>query len=43
MVGEVFRLNVSFVCFWGRKNVSVGRAGMDPLTVLWYHVHMCKD
>ena len=34
MVGEVFRLNVSFVCFWGRKNVSVGRAGIDPLTVL---------
>ena len=21
--------------FWGRKNVSVGRAGIDPLTV-WY-------
>ena len=35
MVGEVFRLNVSFFFFfWGRKNVSVGRPGIDPLTVL---------
>ena len=34
MVGEMFRLNVSF--FWGgRKNVSEGRAGIDPLTVLY--------
>ena len=32
MVWEVLRLNVSFVCFWGRKNVSMGRAGIDPLT-----------
>ena len=35
MVGEVFRLNVSCVCFWGWKNVSVGRAGIDSLTVLY--------
>ena len=35
MVWEVLRLNVSFVCVWGRTNVSVGRAGIDPLTV-WY-------
>ena len=34
MVWEVLRLNVSFVCFFGGwKNVSVGRAGIDPLTV----------
>ena len=34
MVWEVLRLNVSFVfLFLGRKNVSVGRAGIDPLTV----------
>ena len=32
MVGEVFRLNVSS-SFLGRKNVSVGRAGIDLLTV----------
>ena len=37
MVWEVLRLNVSFVCFWGRKNVSVGRAGIDPLTVRYIH------
>ena len=43
MVWEVLRLNVSIVCFWGRKNVSVRRAGIDPLTVryinfsLWSH------
>ena len=30
---EMLRLNVSFVCFWGQKNVSVGRAGIVPLTV----------
>ena len=30
MVWEVFRMNVSFVCFiLGWKNVSVGRAGID--------------
>ena len=34
MVWEMLRLNVSFVCFWG-KNVSVGRAGIDPL-IVWY-------
>ena len=31
MVCEVLRLNLSF--FYGRKNVSVGRAGIDSLTV----------
>ena len=37
MVGEVFRLNVSF--FWGgRKNVSEGRAGIDPLTLLYMNL-----
>jgi hypothetical protein len=35
MVGEVFRLNVSFFFGGGRKNVSEGRAGIDPLTVLY--------
>ena len=34
MVWEVFMLNASFV-FWGWKNISVGRAGIDPFTV-WY-------
>ena len=33
MVWEVLRLNVSFLLGVGRKNVSVGRAGIDPLTV----------
>ena len=37
MVWEVLGLNVSFVCFLRpelpQKNVSVGRAGIDPLTV----------
>ena len=32
MVWEVLRLNAFLL---GRKNVSVGRAGIDPLTV-WY-------
>ena len=35
MVWEVLRLNVSILVFWGQKNVSMGRAGIDPLTV-WY-------
>ena len=48
MVWEMLRLNVSFVCFWGRKNVSVGRAGIDPLTVryinccLWFR-RLCSN
>ena len=33
MVWDVLRLNVSCLLFWGRKSVSVGRAGIDPLTV----------
>ena len=33
MVWEVPRLNVSFFWGGGRKNVLVGRAGIDPLTV----------
>ena len=41
MVWEVLRLNVSFVCFRGRKNVSVGRAGIDPLTVRYTHFSLC--
>ena len=32
MVWEVLRLNVFLFVFWSRKNVSVGRAGIDPLT-----------
>ena len=35
MVWEMLRLNVSFVLFSGAGSVSVGRAGIDPLTV-WY-------
>ena len=31
MVWDVLRLKVSFL--GGRNNVSVGRAGIDPLTV----------
>ena len=26
--------------FWGRKNVSVGSAGIDPLTVLYINVSL---
>ena len=26
--------------FWGRKNVSVGRAGIDPLTVRYINVSL---
>ena len=38
MVWEVPRLNVSFNFFCGvRKNVSVGRAGIDLLTVRYIH------
>ena len=33
MVGEVFRLLYLLFVFGGWKNVSVGRAGIDPLTV----------
>ena len=33
--GEVFRFNVSCLFFGGQKKVSVGRAGIDPLTVLY--------
>ena len=35
--GEVFRFNVSCLFFGGQKKVSVGRAGIDPLTVLYIH------
>ena len=28
------------VCFWGRKNVSVGRAGIDPLNVRYIHFYL---
>ena len=34
MVGEVFRLNVSFVCFLGPEECFSGESWMDPLTVL---------
>ena len=43
MVWEVLRLNVFCLFLGARKNVSVGRAGIDPLTVryinfsLWSH------
>jgi len=33
MVWEVLTLNVSCLFFGGQKNVSMGRAGIDPLTV----------
>ena len=45
MVWEVLRLNVPFGFLGGWKNVSVGRTGIDPLTVwyinfsLWSHHH----
>ena len=48
MVWEVLRLNVSFVCFLGQKNVSVGSAGINPITV-WYIYcslwsrHLCSN
>ena len=32
--GKCLGLMCLLFVFWGRKNVSVGRAGMDPLTVL---------
>ena len=41
MVWEVLRLNVSFICFWGQKNVSVGRTGIDPLTVRYMNFSLC--
>ena len=38
MVWEVLRLNVCrLFAFLGQKNVSVGRAGIDPLTVRYIH------
>ena len=37
LVWEMLRLNVPFVCFWGRKNVSLGRPGIDSLTVRYKH------
>ena len=40
MVWVVLRLNVSFVCFLGRKNVSVGTAGIDPVTVRYINVSL---
>ena len=41
MFWEVLRQNVYFVCFFlGRKNISVGRAGIDPLTVRYINVSL---
>ena len=33
--GKCLGLMCLLFVFWGRKNVSVGRAGIDPLTVLY--------
>ena len=35
MVGKCLGLMCLLFVFWGRKNFSVGRAGIDPLTVLY--------
>ena len=40
MVWEVLRLNVSFFFWGGRKNVSMGRVGIDPLTVRYINVSL---
>ena len=36
--GKCLGLMCLLFVFWGRKNVSVGRAGIDPLTVLYINV-----
>ena len=35
MVGKCLGLMCLLFVFWGQKKVSVGRAGIDPLTVLY--------
>ena len=37
---QIRRLKSVIVFFLGRKNVSMGRAGIDPLTVLYINVSL---
>ena len=38
--GKCLGLMCLLFVFWGRKNVSVGRAGIDPLTVRYINVSL---